>query len=72
MSDKDLIKQAALAWHNEEQDHITIPIYSTDGTPLLELSFYKEGHEWVGRIAQEDMVELVRTATVLRKRSTDT
>jgi hypothetical protein len=65
--DEDLIRRAKIAWHDNKQDYIALPIYSTDGTHLLDLACYKQGHEWVGCISHEDMVELVRVAEVLRK-----
>jgi hypothetical protein len=67
MNDNDLIRRAKIAWHNNETQYIALPIYSTSGVQLLDISFYKEGHEWVGRLRHEDMVELIRTAEVLRK-----
>jgi hypothetical protein len=70
MNDNDLIRRAKIAWHNNETRFIALPIYSTSGVQLLDISFYKEGHEWVGRLRHEDMVELIRTAEVLRKENT--
>ena len=67
MDDDDLIRRAKIAWHNNDTQHIALPIYSTSGAHLLDIAFYKEGHEWVGRLSHEDMVELVRVAEVLRK-----
>lgn len=67
MTDDDLIRRAKIAWHNNETKHIGLPIFSTNGTHLLDIDFYKEGHEWVGRVRHEDMVELVRIAEMLRK-----
>lgn len=67
MTDNELIKRAKIAWHNNKTDFILLPIYSTDGTQLLDIAFYKEGHEWVGRLRHEDMIELVRAAGVHRK-----
>jgi hypothetical protein len=70
MNDNDLIRRAKIAWHNNETQYIALPIYSTSGVNLVDISFYKEGNEWVGRLRHEDMVELVRTAEVLRKENT--
>jgi hypothetical protein len=70
MNDNDLIRRAKIAWHNNETQYIALPIYSTSGVQLLDISFYKEGHEWVGRLRHEDMVELIRTAEALRKENT--
>lgn len=71
MGDDDLIRRAKIAWHNNTTQHIALPIYSTSGAHLLDIAFYKEEHEWVGRISHEDMVELVRVAEVLRKEKND-
>ena len=62
LNDTELIKRAKIAWHNNKTDFILLPIYSTDGTQLLDIAFYKEGREWVGRIRNEDMIELVKAA----------
>ena len=62
MTDNELIKRAKVAWHNNKTDFILLPIYSTDGTQLLDIAFYKEGREWVGRLRHENMVELVQAA----------
>ena len=70
MDDNDLIRRAKIAWHNNDTQYIALPIYSTSGTQLLDISFYKEGHEWVGRLRHEDMVEVVRIAEQLRERNT--
>ena len=67
MDDDDLIRRAKIAWHNNTTPFIALPIYSTSSAHLLDIAFYKEGHEWVGRLSHEDMVELVRVAEVLRK-----
>jgi hypothetical protein len=67
MDDNDLIRRAKIAWHNNETRFIALPIYSTSGVQLLDISFYKEGNEWVGRVRHEDMVELVRIAEQLRE-----
>jgi hypothetical protein len=69
MDDNDLIRRAKIAWHNNDTQYIALPIYSTSGTQLLDISFYKEGHEWVGRLRHEDMVSLVRLAEQLRKKN---
>ena len=66
MDDNDLIRRAKIAWHNNNTEFIALPIYSTGGVQLLDISFYKEGHEWVGRLRHEDMVEVVRIAEQLR------
>ena len=70
MNDNDLIRRAKIAWHNNETQYIALPIYSTSGVNLVDISFYKEGNEWVGRLRHEDMVELIRTAEALRKENT--
>ena len=67
MNDNDLIRRAKIAWHNNDTQYIALPIYSTSGVQLLDISFYKDGHEWVGRLRHEDMVSLVRLAEQLRK-----
>jgi hypothetical protein len=68
MNDNDLIRRAKIAWHNNETQYIALPIYSTSGVQLLDISFYKDGHEWVGRLRHEDMVSLVRLAEQLREK----
>jgi hypothetical protein len=70
MNDNDLIRRAKIAWHNNDTQYIALPIYSTSGVNLVDISFYKEGNEWVGRLRHEDMVELIRTAEALRKENT--
>ena len=70
MNDNDLIRRAKIAWHNNETQYIALPIYSTSGVNLVDISFYKEGNEWVGRLSDKDMVELIRTAEALRKENT--
>ena len=70
MNDNDLIRRAKIAWHNNKTDFILLPIYSTDSTWLLDIAYYKEGNEWVGRIRHEDMVDLVHLAEQLRKENT--
>ena len=67
MNDNDLIRRAKIAWHNNDTKCIALPIYSTSGVPLVEISFYKEGHDLVGRIRHEDMSEVVRLAEQLRE-----
>jgi hypothetical protein len=67
MNDNDLIRRAKIAWHNNDTKCIALPIYSTSGVPLVEISFYKEGHDWVGRIRHEDMSEVVRMAEQVRE-----
>lgn len=71
MTDNDLIRRAKMAWHDNETRYIGLPIFSTDGTHLLDISFRKEGCDWTGRLDHESMVELVRTAEVLRKEKND-
>jgi hypothetical protein len=71
MNDDDLIRRAKIAWHNNDTQFIALPIYSTSGAQLLDISFYKDGHEWVGRLRHEDMVSLVRLAEQLRERNND-
>jgi hypothetical protein len=66
MDNNDLIRRAKIAWHNNNTEFIALPIYSTGGVQLLDISFYKEGNEWVGRVRHEDMVEVVRIAEQLR------
>jgi hypothetical protein len=68
MNDNDLIRRAKIAWHDNDTKCIALPIYSTSGVPLVEISFYKEGHDWVGRIRHEDMSEVVRMAEQLREK----
>jgi hypothetical protein len=68
MDDNDLIRRAKIAWHNNETQYIALPIYSTSGVQLLDISFYKEGHEWVGRLSHKDMVEVVKIAEQLREK----
>ena len=70
MNDNDLIRKAKIAWHDNDTQFISLPIYSTNGTHLVDISFCKEGHEWVGRIRHEDMTEVVRMAEQLRKETT--
>lgn len=70
MDDNDLIRRSKIAWHDNDTQCIALPIYSTSGVPLIEISFYKEGHDWVGRIRHEDMSEVVRMAEQLRKENT--
>jgi hypothetical protein len=70
VDDNDLIRRAKIAWHNNETQYIALPIYSTSGVNLVDISFYKEGNEWVGRLSDKDMVELIRTAEALRKENT--
>ena len=70
MNDNDLIRRAKIAWHNNDIQFVALPIYSTNGTHLVDISFYKEGHDWVGRIRHEDMSEVVRMAEQLRKENT--
>jgi hypothetical protein len=69
MTDVELIKQSKTAWHDEQSVYIHLPIFSTDGTRLMDIAFKKEGHQWVGGVTHEQMVELVRTAETLRKRN---
>jgi hypothetical protein len=67
MNDNDLIRRAKIAWHNNETQYIALPIYSTSGVNLVDISFYKEGNEWVGRLSDKDMVEVVKIAEQLRE-----
>jgi hypothetical protein len=67
MDDNDLIRRAKIAWLDNETRFIDLPIFSMNGFKLLDISFYKEGHQWVGRVNHEDMVELVRIAEQLRE-----
>jgi hypothetical protein len=68
MDDNDLIRRAKIAWHNNDTQYIALPIYSISGVQLMDISFYKEGKEWVGRVRHEDMVEVVRIAEQLREK----
>lgn len=68
MDDNDLIRRSKIAWHDNDTQCIALPIYSTSGVPLIEISFYKEGRDWVGRIRHEDMTEVVRMAEQLREK----
>ena len=67
MDDNDLIRRAKIAWHNNDTQYIALPIYSTSGVNLVDISFYKEGNEWVGRLSDKDMVEVVKIAEQLRE-----
>ena len=67
MDDNDLIRRATIAWHNNDIKFIALPIYSTSGVQLVDISFYKEGRNWVGSIRHEDMTEVVRMAEQLRE-----
>jgi hypothetical protein len=71
MTDAQLIKKSKIAWHDDKMRFILLPIYATEGTHLLDIGFEKEGHEWVGRIHHDQMVELVQAAEVLREKSND-
>ena len=67
MDDNDLIRRAKIAWLNDSTEFIALPIYSTSGVNLVDISFYKEGNEWVGRLSDKDMVEVVKIAEQLRE-----
>ena len=67
MTDVELIKQSKTAWHDDQCAYIHLPIFSTDGTRLMDIAFKKEGHKWVGDVTHEQMVELVQMAKTLRK-----
>jgi len=62
MTEQELIKQAKLVWHDNDCKYIAIPIYSTNGTHLQDILFYKEGKQWAGRIWHEDMIQLIELA----------
>ena len=38
MNDNDLIRRAKIAWHNSKIGYISLPIFSTDGSHLLDIS----------------------------------
>ena len=67
MTDQELIIKSKIAWHDNKAKHINLPIYATDGTHLIDISFKKEGDDWVGLMSHEGMVELVKFADALRK-----
>jgi hypothetical protein len=69
MDDNDLIRRAKIAWHNNDNQFIELPIYSTSGAHILNIAFSKDGNEWVGRLKHEDMVSLVRLAEQLREKN---
>jgi len=71
MTEQELIGLSRMAWVTEDSRHIPIPVHSTDGTHLLDIAFYKEGHCWVGRIHHDEMVTLVKEANALRKEVKD-
>jgi hypothetical protein len=68
VDDNDLIRRAKIAWLNDNTDFIALPIYSTSGVNLVDISFYKEGNEWVGRLSDKDMVEVVKIAEQLQEK----
>ena len=68
MDDNDLIRRAKIAWLNNDTQYIALPIYSTSGVNLVDISFYKEGNEWVGRLSDKDMVEVVKIAEQLQEK----
>lgn len=70
MDDIELIDAANMAWFVPDREHgISIPIFSTDGTPILTLWFQKKDGVWRTELPHEDMVETVRVAKALRKRT---
>jgi len=70
VDDLELIDAANTAWFIPEHAHgISIPICSTDGTPILTLWFRKKDGAWRAELSHEEMVETVRVAKTLRKRS---
>jgi len=71
MTDKELIIKSMIAWHDNKSTYIHLPIYATDGTRLMDISFKKQGHEWVGQINHEQMVELVQAAAILMEKNND-
>ncbi len=69
MDDLELIDAANMAWFIPEHAHgISIPIFSTDGTPLLTLWFQKKDGVWRTELPHEEMVEMVRVAKTLRRK----
>jgi hypothetical protein len=68
VDDNDLIRRAKIAWLNDNTEFIALPIYSTSGVNLVDISFYKEGNEWVGRLSDKDMVEVVKIAEQLQEK----
>ena len=69
MDDLELMDAANTAWFIPEQAHgVSIPIFSTDGTPLLTLWFQKKDGVWRTELSHETMVEMVRMAKTLRRK----
>jgi hypothetical protein len=69
VDDLELIDAANMAWFIPEQEcGISIPILSTDGTPINMLWFQKKDGVWHAELSHEVMVETVRVAKTLRKR----
>ena len=66
MTDAELIHKSKIAWNDTKGLYIFIPIFSTDGTRLTDVAFKKENQEWIGRITQEHMTDLVKAAEILR------
>lgn len=67
MTDAELIKKSKIAWHDNKDKYINLPIYASDGTHLIDISFKREGDNWVGLMLHEVMVELVNFADSLRR-----
>lgn len=67
MTDQELIIKSKIAWHDNKAKYINLPIYATDSTHLIDISFKKEGDDWVGLMSHEGMVELVKFAEALRR-----
>jgi hypothetical protein len=67
MTDQELIIKSKIAWHDNKTKHINLPIYSTDGTHLIDITFKREGDDWVGLMSHEGMIELVKFADALRR-----
>ena len=67
MTDQELIIKSKIAWHDNKTKHICLHIYATDGTHLIDISFKKEGDDWVGLMSHEGMIELVKFADALRR-----
>ena len=67
MTDQELIIKSKIAWHDNKAKYINLPIHATDGTHLIDISFKKEGDDWVGLMSHEGMIELVKFADALRR-----
>jgi hypothetical protein len=67
MTDQELIIKSKTAWHDNKTKHFNLPIYSTDGTHLIDITFKREGDDWVGLMSHAGMIELVKFADALRR-----